>query len=74
MWLDPWSTWFRGGDHLAQAIWSLAAGGPSGTGLGLGDPGLVPEAHTDLVFSALGEELGFAGFLLKPVALRELAA
>ncbi len=63
MWLDPWSTWFRGGDHLAQAIWSLAAGGPTGTGLGLGDPGLVPEAHTDLVFSALGEELGFAGLL-----------
>jgi len=63
MWLDPWSTWFRGGDHLAQAIWSLAAGGPTGTGLGLGDPGLVPEAHTDMVLSAVGEELGFVGLL-----------
>ncbi len=63
MWLDPWSTWFRGGDHLAQAIWSLASGGGTGTGLGLGDPGLVPEAHTDMVLSAVGEELGFCGLL-----------
>ncbi|HVT58486.1 MAG TPA: FtsW/RodA/SpoVE family cell cycle protein [Thermoanaerobaculia bacterium] len=63
MWLAPWDTWFRGGDHLAQAIWSLAAGGATGTGLGLGEPGLVPEAHTDMVMSAVGEELGFCGLL-----------
>ncbi len=61
MWLSPWDTWFHGGDHLAQAIWSLAAGGATGTGLGLGEPGLVPEAHTDLVLSAVGEQLGFVG-------------
>jgi cell division protein FtsW (lipid II flippase) len=63
MWLAPWDTWFRGGDHLAQAIWSLAAGGATGTGIGLGEPGLVPEAHTDMVLSALGEQLGFFGLL-----------
>jgi cell division protein FtsW (lipid II flippase) len=63
MWLAPWDTWFRGGDHLAQAIWSLAAGGAAGTGMGLGEPGLVPEAHTDMVLSALGEQLGFFGLL-----------
>jgi cell division protein FtsW (lipid II flippase) len=63
MWLAPWETWFRGGDHLAQAIWSLAAGGATGTGMGLGEPGLVPEAHTDMVLSALGEQLGFCGLL-----------
>jgi cell division protein FtsW (lipid II flippase) len=63
MWLSPWDTWFRGGDHLAQAIWSLSTGGATGTGLVLGDPGLVPEAHTDMVLSALGEEMGFAGLL-----------
>jgi cell division protein FtsW (lipid II flippase) len=63
MWLAPWDTWFRGGDHLAQAIWSLAAGGTTGTGMGLGEPGLVPEAHTDMVLSALGEQLGFFGLL-----------
>jgi cell division protein FtsW (lipid II flippase) len=63
MWLSPWDTWFHGGDHLAQAIWSLATGGATGTGLGLGEPGLVPEAHTDMVFAAVGEELGFLGLL-----------
>jgi cell division protein FtsW (lipid II flippase) len=63
MWLSPWDTWFRGGDHLAQAIWSLSAGGATGTGLGLGEPELVPEAHTDMVMSALGEQLGFVGLL-----------
>jgi cell division protein FtsW (lipid II flippase) len=63
MWMAPWDTWFRGGDHLAQAIWSLSAGGATGTGLGLGDPGLVPEAHTDMILSAVGEEMGFLGLL-----------
>jgi cell division protein FtsW (lipid II flippase) len=63
MWLAPWDTWFRGGDHLAQAIWSLSAGGATGTGMGLGEPGLVPEAHTDMVLSALGEQLGLFGLL-----------
>lgn len=63
MWLAPWDTWFRGGDHLAQAIWSLSAGGATGTGIGLGEPGLVPEAHTDMVLSALGEQLGLFGLL-----------
>src|SRR6202043_2335742 len=65
MWLAPWDTWFRGGDHLAQAIWSLSAGGATGTGIGLGEPGLVPEAHTDMVLSALGEQLGLFGLLVQ---------
>src|SRR5260370_23045469 len=63
MWRSPWATWFRGGDLRAQAIWSLSAGGATGTGMGLGEPGLVPEAHTDMVLSALGEQLGFCGLL-----------
>ncbi|MDP9120928.1 MAG: FtsW/RodA/SpoVE family cell cycle protein, partial [Acidobacteriota bacterium] len=63
MWLSPWDTWFRGGDHLAQAFWSMASGAAAGTGLGLGDPGLVPEARTDMILAAVGEELGFLGLL-----------
>jgi cell division protein FtsW (lipid II flippase) len=64
MWLSPWDNGFRGGDHLAQSIWSLASGGFTGTGLGLGQPGTVPEIHTDMVLAAIGEELGFAGLLV----------
>jgi cell division protein FtsW (lipid II flippase) len=61
MWLSPWDTWFPGGDHLAQSLWSLAAGGWAGAGLGRGEPEQVPEAHTDLILAAIGEELGFLG-------------
>ncbi|HEU5323573.1 MAG TPA: FtsW/RodA/SpoVE family cell cycle protein, partial [Methylomirabilota bacterium] len=63
MWLSPWDNSFRGGDHLAQGLWSLAGGAVTGTGLGLGQPGRVPEIHTDLVLAAIGEELGFVGLL-----------
>jgi cell division protein FtsW (lipid II flippase) len=64
MWLSPWDNSFRGGDHLAQSIWALSSGAFTGTGLGLGQPGLVPEIHTDMVLAAIGEELGFAGLLI----------
>jgi cell division protein FtsI/penicillin-binding protein 2/cell division protein FtsW (lipid II flippase) len=63
MWLSPWDNSFRGGDHLAQGLWSLAGGALSGTGLGLGQPSYVPAVHTDLVLAAIGEELGFLGVL-----------
>ena len=63
MWLSPWDNAFRGGDHLAQGLWSLAGGALTGTGLGLGQPQRVPEIHTDLVLAAVGEQLGFLGLL-----------
>jgi cell division protein FtsW (lipid II flippase) len=63
MWLSPWDNTFRGGDHLAQSLWALSAGSLTGTGLGLGQPQLVPEIHTDMVLAAVGEELGFLGIL-----------
>ncbi|HEX6900703.1 MAG TPA: FtsW/RodA/SpoVE family cell cycle protein [Thermoanaerobaculia bacterium] len=63
MWLSPWDNTFRGGDHLAQGLWSLAGGALTGTGLGLGQPQRVPEVHTDLVLAGVGEELGFLGLL-----------
>lgn len=64
IWLSPWDNYVRGGDQLVQGLWSLATGGASGMGLGLGDPGLVPASHTDFVITTLGEELGFAGLLI----------
>ena len=63
MWTSPWDNGFRGGDHLAQSLWAMATGSLTGTGLGLGQPGLVPEIHTDMVLAAVGEELGFLGVL-----------
>jgi len=61
MWLSPWDNHVHGGDQLAHSLWAYATGGPTGMGTGLGDPQLVPAAHTDLILSALGEEWGFVG-------------
>jgi cell division protein FtsW (lipid II flippase) len=61
MWLSPWNNLVHGGDQLAQSLWAFATGGVAGMGIGLGDPQVVPAAHTDLILSALGEEWGFLG-------------
>jgi cell division protein FtsI/penicillin-binding protein 2/cell division protein FtsW (lipid II flippase) len=63
MWKSPWDNHVRGGDQLADSLWSLATGGATGTGLGLGDSQTVPAAHTDLVVSAFGEEAGLFGIV-----------
>src|SRR3954470_15732951 len=61
MWLSPWDNLVHGGDQLAHSLWAFATGGFSGTGIGRGEPQLVPAAHTDLVLAAIGEEWGFLG-------------
>jgi cell division protein FtsW (lipid II flippase) len=61
MWLSPWNNMVHGGDQLAHSLWAFATGGVSGMGIGLGDPQVVPAAHTDLILAALGEEWGFLG-------------
>jgi cell division protein FtsW len=46
--------------QLYQALAAYAAGGTQGAGLGQGRQQLnyLPEAHTDFIFSVIGEELG----------------
>ena len=61
MWLSPWDNLVHGGDQLAHSLWAYATGGAVGMGTGLGDPQVVPAAHTDLILAALGEEWGFLG-------------
>ena len=36
---------------------------PGGSGLGLGEPEVMPRAGSDLIFASLGEELGLIGTL-----------
>ncbi|MBI1895706.1 MAG: FtsW/RodA/SpoVE family cell cycle protein [Acidobacteria bacterium] len=73
MWISPWDNLVRGGDQVVHSLWAFATGGIFGTGLGLGDPDLIPAAHTDLVLAAMGEEWGFAGLLATAAAYVVLA-
>ena len=58
--LDPEGTRMDAGYQNWQALLAFAAGGTDGTGLGQGRQQLnyLPEAHTDFIFSIIGEELG----------------
>jgi peptidoglycan glycosyltransferase len=60
-WLDPWPTASGRSFQLVQALFAFGSGGFAGTGLGLGSPGKIPNAPTDFVFAAIGEELGLLG-------------
>jgi peptidoglycan glycosyltransferase len=60
-WVDPWSVARTTGFQIVQSMYALGSGGFAGTGLGLGSPQKIPNAPTDFVFSAIGEELGLIG-------------
>lgn len=64
--LDPWEHAKDSGYQLTQALISFGRGEFAGVGLGNGLQKLfyLPEAHTDFLFSVLGEELGLLGVLL----------
>jgi len=50
--------------NVKQSQIAIGNGGMSGTGFGKGtqtNSGLVPEQHTDFIFTVIGEELGFIG-------------
>jgi cell division protein FtsW (lipid II flippase) len=59
--LEPDKVNAFGYGQLAQAQFAMATGGIAGTGLGQGNPGLIPFAFTDFIFAAIGEELGLLG-------------
>jgi len=64
MFLDPDQDPLEGGYHLIQSRIAIGAGGFWGKGLNQGSQtqlNFIPEQHTDFIFSAIGEELGFIG-------------
>ena len=71
MWQSTWDNSVRGGEQIAQSIWSLSTGGLFGTGLGLGDTGYVPAGFTDLMLASVGEELGFVGLVVGGCPVRD---
>jgi rod shape determining protein RodA len=67
LFLDPAKDPLGGGYHLLQSTVGIGSGQIWGTGLMRGSLTklrFIPEQHTDFIFSALGEELGFIGSLL----------
>jgi cell division protein FtsW len=58
--LSPWNDPQNAGYHLIQSYIALGSGGLFGVGLGASRQKwmYVPNAHTDFIFSILGEELG----------------
>ncbi len=63
VWLHPWELANGPSYQIVQALYSVAAGGASGTGLGRGSPGFIPFASTDFIFAATAEQIGLAGML-----------
>jgi cell division protein FtsW len=63
--MHPFSTYQGSGWQGAQSIFALASGGYTGVGLGASREkwGYLPEAHTDFIYSIIGEELGLVGAL-----------
>lgn len=63
--------------HLSQSLKSLTGGGMTGQGLFHGNrtqAGALNAQHTDFVFSAIGEELGYIGCILVILMLCAIAA
>jgi cell division protein FtsW len=64
--LDPWSDAQGAGFQIVQATIGIGSGGLTGAGLGegVGKVSYLPEAHTDMIFAVVGEELGLVGSAL----------
>ena len=73
--IDPMGTGVR--YHLKRSLDSLTGGGVTGQGLFNGNrtqAGALPAQHTDFIFSAIGEELGYIGCFAVLVMLFALVA
>ena len=63
--------------HMIRSLKSLTGGGMTGQGLFNGNRtqiGALPSQHTDFIFSAIGEELGYMGCALVIIMLLALVA
>lgn len=66
IWRDPWKDPRGKGFQTIQSLYAVGSGGLFGTGLGksIQKRGFIPEAHNDIIFSIICEELGLLGAAL----------
>ncbi len=57
-WKDPFAAYDVGGYQVAQSLFAIATGSWFGTGLYQGQPETIPVVESDLIFSAISEEMG----------------
>jgi cell division protein FtsW (lipid II flippase) len=60
-WLNPWLDPSGRSFQIVQSLIAIANGELLGRGPGMGSPILVPISHSDFIFSAITEEMGFLG-------------
>jgi cell division protein FtsW (lipid II flippase) len=60
-WLNPWNDPRGASYQVIQSLIAIANGGIEGRGPGLGNPGLVPVAISDFIYTAIAEETGLFG-------------
>ena len=58
IWMNPWPYANGKSYQVVQSMLSIASGGLTGSGLGLGHPEYVPVNTSDFIFAVLCEELG----------------
>ena len=70
--LDPWKDAQGAGFQIVQATIGIGSGGVTGAGLGegVGKISYLPEAHTDMIFAVIGEELGLIGVHARDLRVR----
>ena len=60
-WINPWQDPSGRSYQIVQSLISVASGGMTGRGPGMGYPNLVPISFSDFIFTAIAEEYGLPG-------------
>ncbi|MFX0549400.1 FtsW/RodA/SpoVE family cell cycle protein [Hathewaya histolytica] len=58
IWENPWKYGNKEGYQLVQSLIAIVSGGFFGSGLGLGQPKVIPVVTSDFIFAAICEEMG----------------